>query len=173
MQSTTSISFGKRTSRRAMSSTWKCSKGSPASRTTRSLTCWKRPSDFGSTLDFVTHVTLPGVPRALRFRASSTANRAMRSTPGVVTTLTAKRPAPKWVIVRPVLSARSGINRASVSRSPSKRALSDRACRTPTLVGMSSSSEAKTSASASRRSAVSRSPAMLAAMDAMEREFAS
>src|SRR5712692_10017588 len=67
MHSTTSMDFGKRTSRRAVSSTWKCSNGRPASRTMRSAVCWKSPSVWRRTFDLVTQVTLPGLPLAFRF----------------------------------------------------------------------------------------------------------
>ena len=61
---------------------------------TRSAFHPSQASVFGSTLDLVTHVTLPGLPLAWRRFASSQATRAIRSAPRGVTTLTAKRPSP-------------------------------------------------------------------------------
>src|SRR5437773_1910105 len=65
MHTTTSMVFGKRMIRRAASSTWKCSNARSGYVATVSLTiAWNSPSVCGSTLDFVTQVTLPAWPRA-------------------------------------------------------------------------------------------------------------
>src|SRR5205823_6461049 len=69
MHTRTSMVLGNRMMRRAASSTWKCSNARSGYVATVSLTvAWKRPSVCGSTLDFVTQVSLPAWPRALRRR---------------------------------------------------------------------------------------------------------
>ena len=121
MHRTTSSVVGNRTIRRAASSTWKCSNvRSGYVRTVSSTVWWNRPSVCGSTLDFVTQVTLPARPRSLRRKASSHAKRAMRTAPSRVTILTAKRPLRYRSRPRPNRSRSAGSARASSAMSPSR-----------------------------------------------------